>query len=230
MRYQYLLVDNDNTLMDFSAAEHKALHETLAAAGLPTDAQTVAAYVRINDALWKALERGETTQAALKIERFAQLLDYLGLPRDTAPVLGAAYAENLGYHADLLPGAMDFMQAVAGRMKIALVSNGISHIQRNRLSRCPFTPLLDAVVISEEIGVSKPDPAMLDKALDMLGCTDKSLAVMLGDSLSADIGAANNAGMDSIWLSSKGAASDKATYSVRTLAEALAVLEGSAQP
>ena len=109
MRYRYLLIDNDNTLMDFSAAEHKALNETLEAAGLPTDEDTVAAYVRINDALWKALERGETTQAALKIERFAQLLDYLGMPRDTAPQLGAAYAENLGHHADLLPDAMAFM-------------------------------------------------------------------------------------------------------------------------
>lgn len=224
MRYQYLLIDNDNTLMDFSAAEHKALHETLANAGLPTDDKTVAAYVAINDALWKALERGETTQAALKIERFAQLLDYLGLPRDTAPQLGASYAENLGHHADLLPGALAFMEAVHGRMKIALVSNGISRIQRSRLSLCPFTPLLDAVVISEEIGVSKPNPAMIDIALEMLGCTNKREAVLLGDSLSADIGAANNAGIDSIWLSAKGQTSDKATWSVATLDEALRIL------
>ena len=224
MHYKYLLVDNDNTLMDFSAAEHKALNETLAGAGLPTDEDTVAAYVRINDALWKALERGETTQAALKVERFAQLLDYLSLPRDTAPALGAAYAENLGNHADLLPGALEFVQALSGKVKIALVSNGISRIQRSRLSLCPFTPLLDAVVISEEIGVSKPDPAMITKALDMLGCANPAEAVMLGDSLSADIGAANNAGIDSIFLSAKGVTSDKATYCVRTLEEALAIL------
>lgn len=224
MHYKYLLVDNDNTLMDFSAAEHKALNETLAGAGLPTDEDTVATYVRINDALWKALERGETTQAALKVERFAQLLDHLSLPRDTAPALGAAYAENLGNHADLLPGALEFIQALSGKVKIALVSNGISRIQRSRLSLCPFTPLLDAVVISEEIGVSKPDPAMITKALDMLGCANPAEAVMLGDSLSADIGAANNAGIDSIFLSAKGVTSDKATYCVRTLEEALAIL------
>ena len=226
MKYRYLLVDNDNTLMDFNLAEKHALAETLANAGLPVDDETTSAYHRINDALWKALERGETTQAALKIERFAQLLDYLGLPRDRAPELGAAYAENLGNHADLLPDAMAFMEAVHGKIGIALVSNGISRIQRHRLSLCPFMPMLDAVVISEEIGVSKPDPAMIDKALAMLGCTDKREAVMLGDSLSADIGAAVNAGVDSIWLSAKGLTSDKATYSVKTLAEALAIIEG----
>ena len=116
--------------------------------------------------------------------------------------------------------------AVHGKMKIALVSNGVSAIQRGRLSCCPFTPMLDAVIISEEIGVSKPDPAMIDKALEMLGCTDKRDAVMLGDSHSADIGAAVNAGVDSIWLNPAGKVSDKATNSVKTLEEAAAIIGG----
>lgn len=74
MKYRYLLIDNDNTLMDFHAAEQAALRETLTEAGIePTDA-VCARYSAINDALWKALERGETTHAALKIARFAQLL------------------------------------------------------------------------------------------------------------------------------------------------------------
>ena len=71
MKYRYLLIDNDNTLMDFHAAEHAALREALTEAGIePTDA-VCARYSAINDALWKALERGETTHAALKIIRFA---------------------------------------------------------------------------------------------------------------------------------------------------------------
>ena len=75
MKYRYLLIDNDNTLMDFHAAEHAALREALTEAGIePTDS-VCARYSAINDALWKALERGETTHAALKIARFAQLLE-----------------------------------------------------------------------------------------------------------------------------------------------------------
>lgn len=225
MRYDYLLIDNDNTLMDFAAAEAKALRETLSAAGLPTDEATVSAYERINSALWKALERGETTQPALKVERFRQLLDEL--QRDGDPVaLGAAYAANLGNYADLLPGAEDFIRAVHGRMKIALVSNGVSAIQRSRLAKCPLTPLFDAIVISEEAGVAKPDPRLLTLALEQLGCTDRAKAVMMGDSLSADIAAANNAGMDSIFFSLKGTRGDAATYTVFTHEEALRILEG----
>ena len=225
MRYDYLLIDNDNTLMDFAAAEFKALRQTLADAGLPTDDDTCAAYERINTALWKALERGETTQPKLKVERFRQLLEYLGREGDAA-ALGAAYAANLGKHADLLPGAADFIHAIHGRMKIALVSNGVSAIQRSRLALCPLTPLFDAIVISEEAGVAKPDPRLLEIALDMLGCTDKSRAVMMGDSLSADIAAANNAGLDSIFFSLKGAKGDAATITVYTHREALDWLLG----
>ena len=138
--------------------------------------------------------------------------------------LGAAYAANLGNYADLLPGAEDFVHAVHGKMKVALVSNGVSAIQRSRLAKCPLTPLFDAIVISEEAGVAKPDPRLLEIALEKLGCTDKSKAVMMGDSLSADIAAANNAGVDSIFFSLKGTKGDAATYTVYTHDEALTIL------
>ena len=224
MRYQYLLIDNDNTIMDFNAAEAKALIDVLNAYGLPTDDATVHAYHEINDALWKALERGETTQPKLKVERFHQLLTLLNRTDVNAETIAAAYAAGLGNHADLLPGAADFIHAVHGKMKIALVSNGVSAIQRSRLSRCPLTPLFDAIVISEEVGAAKPDPRLLFVAMEQLGCTDKSQAVMMGDSLSADITAANNAGVDSIFFSPKGVTSNKATYTVFNHEEALRIL------
>ena len=226
MRYRYLLADNDNTLMDFTAAESHALRETFAALGLPLDEATASLYSRINDALWKALERGETTQKALKVERFRQLLMAMGRRDLDAQAVASLYEERLSTRADLMPGAMDFLTALHGRMKIALVSNGVSAIQRGRLSRCPFTPMLDAVIISEELGVSKPDPAMVFAALEALGCQDKSEAVLLGDSLTADIAAARNAGIDSIFLSRKGVVSDLPTYTVESLEQARALLLG----
>ena len=117
------------------------------------------------------------------------------------------------------------MRALHGRMKLALVSNGVSAIQRSRLAKCPLTPLFDAIVISEEAGVAKPDPRLLEIALEKLGCTDKSKAVMMGDSLSADIAAANNAGIDSIFYALKGKPCAAATYSVLTHKEALMILQ-----
>lgn len=225
MRYKYLLADNDNTLMDFDAAERKALQGALTAFGKPCDDEVFSTYHHINKLLWEALERGETTQAALKVERFAQLIAHYGWEGVDPAQLAIAFQADLSTHADLLPGAMHLLKGVRGKMKIALVSNGVSATQRGRLSVCEFTHLLDAVVISEEIGVSKPNPEIVYKALDMLGCTDKREAVFLGDSHSADIAAAHNAGVDSIWLTRHGRGqSDKATYIVESLAEAEALL------
>lgn len=224
MRYQYLLLDNDNTVMDFSAAEAKALIDLLAFFDLPTDEKTVHTYQELNEALWKALERGETTQPQLKVERFRQLLEVLGRT-DIAPEdMAAKYTTMLASHPDLLSGAEDFIRALQGKVKMAIVSNGLSAIQRGRLGLCPLTSMFDAIVISEEVGVAKPDPKLIEVALDMLGCKDKSQAVMMGDSLSADIKAAVNAGVDSIFFSPKGIESDLPTYTVRNHAEALAIL------
>lgn len=223
--YQYLLVDNDNTLMDFEAAESKALAQTLTEAGLPADDDTCAAYRRINDALWKALEKGETTQAELKVERFRRLLNHINRSDIWPERIADAYAKNLGNYADLLYGADDFIQSLHGKMKIALVSNGVSSIQRSRLSKCALTPLFDAIVISEEAGVAKPDPRMLEIALEQLGCTNKKQAVLMGDSLSADIAAANAAGIHSIYFCRRGGMQkNDATYTVTSHREALKLL------
>ena len=224
MKYRYLLVDNDNTLMDFNLAERKALTETLEACGLPADEETCTAYHHINDALWKALERGETTQKLLKVERFARLLGRVGRTDLDAAAVAARYSDHLATHDDLLPGALELLEAMHGKMKIAMVSNGVSAIQRGRLGRSPMLPLLDAIIISEEIGVSKPDPRMVEAALEALGCEDKREAILLGDSLTADIPAANAAGVDSIYLDHGGKGSELPTYTVATLAEAKALL------
>lgn len=223
MPKRYLLIDNDNTLMDFDLAERRALLETLHAWHLPEDEATVAAYHRINAAQWKALERGETTQSRLKRDRFQLLLEALGRTDLDAQAVCDSY--NLGAHAELLPGAMELLQALHGRMKLALVSNGISAIQRSRLSLSPMTPYFDAVIISEEVGVSKPDPRMVELALDALGCADRAEAVFLGDSLTADIAAAKAAGIDSIWLRSGSEGSGDPTWTVGSLGEARELLE-----
>lgn len=226
MRYDYLLIDNDNTLMDFDRAEGCALREALAAFQLPHDDATCEVYAEMNAALWKALERGEIIQKELLVERFRQLLAYLRVTSVEAQALCNEYNHDLGRHAELLDGALDFMEQVHGKMKIALVSNGVSSIQRDRLARCAYTPMLDAVIISEEVGASKPRPEIVDMALRALGCEDRTRAVLMGDSLTADIAAARAARLDSIWYAPGEQTSDAPTYTVRSFEEAKRLLLG----
>lgn len=226
MKYRYLLVDNDNTLMDFHAAEAKALTEALEEAGVSVTDAVRKRYSTINDGLWKQLERKEVTHADIKIERFVRLLREFPPATPVLPArVALRYCHYLGTHADLMPGAEAFIQHLHDtQMKIVLVSNGDSIIQRNRLRHVTFPTLLDDIVISSEKGVSKPDPRLIEIALDAVGCTNKSEAIFLGDSRTADIPAAINVGIDAMLLDPSGRSCDEATYLVRTLQEAEAIL------
>jgi len=226
MMYRYLLIDNDNTLMDFHAAEHHALRAHLRQCGVEDIEAAAALYKEINDSLWAALERGETTLPVLKTLRFRRLLDALGRENEDAETMARGYERELGKCGFLLPGAEDFLRRVSARMPVALVTNGVSNTQRGRLSGSPLTPMLSAIIISEEVGVSKPDARMAELALTALGCHDPREAVLLGDSLSADVGCARAAGIDSIWLAPEGKTSPLPTRVVHSLAEAEHLLLG----
>ncbi len=224
--YAYLLADADNTLFDFPAGERLALLETFEGFALPTDAASLATYHRINEALWRALERSEVTQAQLRVRRFSEFLEVLGESRD-APVLAEAFVQALGRQAILLPGAEQAVRRWAARVPIVIVTNGIAAVQHARIERSTIAPYLRGLIISEEVGAAKPDRRMVDAALRSVGCADARQALLLGDSLEADIGAAHNAGIASCWYNPAGLANPTAlcpTHTVTTLDEVDALL------
>jgi len=222
MRYDILLCDADETLFDFPSGEKQALIDTFLSFGLEADENVTALYHQINDALWKALERGEITQEKLKTERFRQLIEIKNLAL-TPEAMADAYVHNLSRQAHLMPGAEAFCQAVSAKMPIYLVTNGISIIQRARLQRSTIAPYIADIIISQEVGARKPDPAMLEVALSKAGI-EKEKAVMLGDSITADIPAANSAGVDSILITWGKSIKSAATYHVKDLREAQAII------
>lgn len=231
MKYECCLADADGTLFNFLAGEKNALRETLAAHGLPYDENIAALYSRINLGHWKRLEQGLTTQKRLRVERFADFLAALregGM--DVPPIepeqMALTFVDGLARQSIPMEGALAFVKAVSAHMPVVLVTNGISRVQHGRFDHCELKPYLKGLVISEELGVSKPDPAMIDAGMRAAGVTDKRRVVMLGDSLTADIAAANNAGVDSI-LFTDGAEPPEghaATYAARTLAEAARIV------
>ena len=111
-------------------------------------------------------------------------------------------------------------------MPIYLVTNGIAKVQRGRFENSDLRPYLTDILISEELGHSKPDPFMIVEAMRRAGVEDLRRVVMLGDSVTADIGAANNAGVDSILFTNDSPApcDHGATYVALTLAIAAAFL------
>ena len=84
--------------------------------------------------------------------------------------------------------------------------------------------------VASAIGAAKPNPLMLEKGMELTRATDKRRALMLGDSLTSDIAAAKNAGIDACWFNPKGAANDKGlpiAYEIASLDEVDAILDGT---
>ena len=73
-KYYCILFDADNTLLDFDAAESKALADTLRNYGIEPDAETVQTYRTINEELWRQLEKGQLRRDKLMAERFTRFL------------------------------------------------------------------------------------------------------------------------------------------------------------
>lgn len=222
--YETVLIDADNTLLDFDAAEAQALRRTMERRGLPYNEETQARYVAINRALWDAYHRGEADQGWLKGERFRRFGESLGWSGDAA-AWDREYLEALGDCGDLLPGALELLARIKPRCRIGLATNGLQIVQRRRLAGNPIMDYLDGVFISQEMGVGKPHKAYFDAVLSALGASART-AVMVGDDLLSDIQGAINAGIDSIWYSRKGGSSPLPTYTVTALGDVAKIVLG----
>lgn len=199
IRYPYVLLDADNTLYDFDAAEYKALGKVLADRGYTPDEDTRKIYLDINNALWDAFARGEVKQDFLLVERFRRFEEAMGGSHDPVQ-FNADYVTALGSNADLIPGALEFCRHLSEmRCTLAIVTNGAAVAQRGRYALSGLAEYIPNLFISQELGVNKPDPLFFDHVCRNLGITDRSKAIVVGDSLSSDILGGNRAGIDTIW-------------------------------
>jgi 2-haloacid dehalogenase len=200
MPYTALLLDLDHTLLDSDASEALAFEHAFASAGVAEPARHLPAYIAINRALWTRVERGEISPLHLRSERFAQLLAATGIAGEPA-TLADAFAYGLGAFGELYPGVPALLDALAGEptIALALVTNGLSDVVRARVARLGLARYFRTIVVSSELGIAKPDPAIFEHALAALGSPDKRSALVVGDSLSSDMRGGRNAGIATCW-------------------------------
>jgi len=199
-RYRYLLFDIDNTLMDFSAGEKAALYQTMAELGSPISDEGHQAYLAINAGVWAKFEQGLLDSKTVQRLRFEQFLEHLRQDPTRAQTVNDHYVENLGKQAVVMDGALEMLRRVKEHYRLAVVTNGLHLVQRARLERSGFLPLLDGVFISQEMGVQKPTKAYFDAVLTVFGDGNSNKYLIIGDSLSADIQGGINAGIDTCWF------------------------------
>lgn len=199
MTYKFLLFDLDHTLMNFDLAEEHALTELLQECQVE-DVQAYKDYYKpMNQGMWRDLELKRITKVELVNTRFARLFDYFGQSVD-GTYLAERYQAHLKNQGQTYPGAAQLLTKLkeAG-FHLYGATNGITAIQTGRLAHSDIADSFSHVFISEQSGSQKPDVAFYDWIAAQIPDFKKEEALMIGDSLTADIQGGNNAGIDTIW-------------------------------
>lgn len=197
MRYRIVLLDLDHTLLDSAASEVAAFGEAVRSAGLDPSPDLFDRYRRINGALWAAVERGELTPGEVKTTRFEQLVAAIGAGSVADPeAMATAFAAGLGNNGELYPGAREMLDRLSGMARLALITNGLSEVQRRRIERLDIERYFETIIISAEVGTAKPGTEIFDLAFAGLGDPHRAESLMVGDSLTSDIQGGLNAGVD----------------------------------
>lgn len=228
MNYQFILLDVDGTLLDFNACEAQAFKKGFERCGYPWSEEIYRTYHEINAMVWEIHERGEMTRDEILVLRFKLLFEQMGITGDPA-AFEEIYRGFLAEGAFLEDGAIELLERLkASPAKIYIVTNGVLETQVKRLEMSGIDRYVDGVFISEEIGWQKPTIQYFEHCFAHIPGFDREKAIIVGDSLSADIQGGINAGITTCWYNPEGKHDRgmEIDHEVRTLAEVWDILVG----
>ncbi|RJE87490.1 noncanonical pyrimidine nucleotidase, YjjG family [Paenibacillus sp. 1011MAR3C5] len=224
MSYDVIFFDADDTLYDYAQSEAYALAESFREAKLEVSEQLTGSYRTINQQLWREYEQGAIDLALLRSERFARLIADNGLTIPwTAEEFSHAYLRYLGEGSFLIEGAVEICrELLTGGHRLAVITNGIREVQLSRIGRSELADAFEHIIVSEDAGIQKPNPAIFDFAFAKLNLTGSRNALIVGDSLTSDMQGGINAGIDTCWynpLRKPNTTSVKPKYEIHHLSE-----------
>ena len=231
MKHRLFLFDLDDTLLDFRASEHLSFQHTMQALGLSALPDGFFSQYQANNvALWRAFELGEVTKDFLKVERFR--MTFLAHKLDLDPEQASdTYMASLANTVVLLDGAKQVCATLAAIGEVGIITNGVEHIQNQRIASSGLQDYISFVATSEACGHAKPDVRFFEYAAQMARPFTKDQAIIIGDRLDADILGANRYGIDSCWFNPERLANTSQavpTFEVATLQEIPALLQALA--
>ena len=202
--YTSLLLDLDDTLLDFKAAETHAIRGVLENNSLPSNDEAVQTYSRINKSFWESFERGEIPKNAIFTGRFKRLLEVFGREGDPA-ALSAEYCNALAAGYFTVEGAFEILDYLRQKgYRLYAATNGLSATQNRRIKGSGLAPYFDRVFVSEDSGYQKPEKEYYDYIISRIPEKNRRKILIVGDSQSSDILGGINAGIDTCWYNPQG--------------------------
>lgn len=204
-RVPWVFFDLDDTLWNFSANSTFALHKLYEISPIlrklfkNTD-EFIDIYHKHNSLLWLLYSRGEVSTNQLKTERWRRTLATRQFEVLTAVCeeLDRNYLKILAECQIEVQGAKQLLINLSKKALISILSNGFSSTQYRKLRYSGLGNFINRTIVSEEIGINKPDVRIFNYAIEETGATAPYL--MVGDNVETDIVGAMRAGWHAIWI------------------------------
>lgn len=194
-----ILLDLDNTILDFSFSEKKALSKTLQHLGLDPKEEILHRYSELNVAQWRLLEQGVITREEVMTRRYKILFDEIGV--SCSPEAATKYYEKkLSREYCFVPGAREILKVLTRSYRLYLVSNGSVAVQKGRIRRARIMKYFSGIFLSQQIGYEKPNPEFFNYCFKQIPEFKKAETIIIGDSLTSDIKGGINTGIKTVWF------------------------------
>ena len=224
MKYKAILLDIDNTILNFDKAERYAIIKTFTELGINVTEEEIKRYHEVDLKWWKKFEAHEVSKEDLLRNRFIEFFEPYHITFDVDK-LNKDYLYALGDNIYYMDNAVEFVNKLSESYKIYIITNGVYKTQTRRLSKTVFKDKFTKVYISETLGLKKPDKEYFDYVLNVAGLKNTE-ALIVGDSLSSDIQGGINSGIDTCWYNpDKKNSLVKANYEIHDLLELFDILK-----
>jgi HAD superfamily hydrolase (TIGR01549 family) len=229
---QAILFDVDDTLFDRNGAQLLVLDVIARELGnvfAGIDRQAMAdAFLESDRVTTLELYGDKPVVEGVRLRRARVFLDLLGLDEAHADAIAALYVEAYPRMNAPVDGAKAVVEALAPRFQLGVVSNGLPDVQYQKLETLGIRHFFDCVVLSEELGIRKPDPRIFWHATGLLG-REPGECLYVGDSHSADVVGGKEAGLQVCWLNLIGLrpaqVGVESDYEISTLVEVCEILD-----
>ena len=202
---KHIFFDLDHNIWDFDRNAEETLLElyeihALKNLGINCAQEFIAKYTENNHRLWAKYHLGQITKDTLRAERFSSTFTELGvLPTHIPHQFEDDYVQLSPQKTNLFEGAEKVLAYLQKKYHLHIISNGFKETTLTKMELSGLNPYFKNVIISEDVGVNKPDKAIFEYALDKAEAQLHE-SIMIGDSLEADIRGAQNFGMKAIFF------------------------------
>lgn len=192
--------DLDHTLWDFEKNSALTFQKIFDKYGIELElSDFLEQYVPINLEFWKLYREEKIKKDELRYQRLRTVFDAIEYEIDDSliHILSEAYIEYLSSYNHLLPYSIDILEYLKPHYKIHIITNGFQEIQEKKLRNANINGYFSHVINSEMAGVKKPNPHIFNLALKRANVLAEN-AMMVGDSIEADIMGARAVGFHTI--------------------------------